>query len=134
MLLLGTDVNDVGLPLSLNAQPNWLVPPNTNSLAVLAQGTVPITMETSFFSGDPDVGGRVVRQLSGLDTQRAGARSRLLLRASRTHRSVPEQRLRRGATVNLAAVATTNPFDSTVSADTATCGRRASTRRRGTRR
>src|SRR5262249_3471204 len=47
-ILLGTDINDVGLPLSLSAQPNWLVPPGTNALTVLARGTVPITIEASF--------------------------------------------------------------------------------------
>ena len=44
-LLLGSDVNDVPLPLSLFAQPNWLVPTNTNLLTVAAQGTVPVTLE-----------------------------------------------------------------------------------------
>jgi subtilisin family serine protease len=33
--LLGADVNNVPLPLSLFAQPNWLVPTNTDALAVL---------------------------------------------------------------------------------------------------
>jgi hypothetical protein len=47
-------VNNVPLPLSLFAQPNWLVPTNTNLLLVAAQGTVPITMDTSWAFGDPD--------------------------------------------------------------------------------
>ena len=47
-LLLGSDVNNVPLPLSLTAQPNWLVPTNTNALVVGAQGTVPITMDVSW--------------------------------------------------------------------------------------
>jgi hypothetical protein len=56
-VLLGTDTNKVGLPLSLTAQPNWLVPTGTDALATYAQATIPITLETSFFSGDPDVSG-----------------------------------------------------------------------------
>ena len=56
-LLLGDDTSKVGLPLSLTAQPNWLVPPGTNQLTTVAQGTVPITMDTSFAFGDPDFGG-----------------------------------------------------------------------------
>ena len=38
--LLGSDVNNVGLPLSLTAQPNWLVPTNTNLLTVAAPFTL----------------------------------------------------------------------------------------------
>jgi hypothetical protein len=55
--LLGSDVNNVPLPLSLAAQPNWLVPTNTSALAVAAQGTVPITMDVSWAFGDPDAPG-----------------------------------------------------------------------------
>jgi hypothetical protein len=55
-VLLGSDATNVALPLSLEAQPNWLVPPGTNTLTVLAQGTVPITMDSSYLSGDPDFG------------------------------------------------------------------------------
>jgi hypothetical protein len=56
-LLFGTTTNNVGLPLSLFAQPNWLVPTGTDALATYAKATIPITLETSFFMGDPDVGG-----------------------------------------------------------------------------
>jgi hypothetical protein len=55
---LGSDVNDVTLPLSPAAQPFWLVPANTNQLVVAAQGTVPITMDVSWISGDPDFAGQ----------------------------------------------------------------------------
>src|SRR5205807_1346052 len=55
-VLLGADAKDVPLPLSLSAQPNWLVPPGTNALTTVAQGTVPVTMDTSFAFGDPDRG------------------------------------------------------------------------------
>ncbi len=53
--LLGSDVNNVSLPLSVSAQPNWLLPPDTSTLDVAAQGTVPITMDVSWAFGDPDV-------------------------------------------------------------------------------
>src|SRR5262249_60711256 len=59
--LLGSDVNNVSLPLSLSAQPNWLIPPGTNSLIVAAQGAAPITMGASWAFGDPDfLGGSFV--------------------------------------------------------------------------
>jgi hypothetical protein len=54
--LLGLDqITDVGLPLSLNSQPVWLLPTRADALTMLAQGTVPVTMEAAFFSGDPRV-------------------------------------------------------------------------------
>ena len=62
--LLGADVNDVPLPLSLFAQPNWLVPPGTTGLTVGAEGTVPITMDVSWLFGDPDVLGPSVGNTS----------------------------------------------------------------------
>jgi hypothetical protein len=55
--LLGADVNNVALPLSLFAQPNWLVPPGTNALTVAAQGTAPITMDLAWNFGAPDFEG-----------------------------------------------------------------------------
>ena len=115
-LLLGSGANNVALPLSLFAQPNWLVPPNTNNLTVFAQGTVPITMETSFFSGDPDVGG-VSFGNAAVSTLNAPEL------APSFYFGIPEATGPfpnggvGGATVNLAAVANTNPFDSAVSAD-----------------
>ncbi len=118
LLLLGADANNVGLPLSLTEQPNWLVPTNTTSLTVLAKGTVPITMETGFLSGDPDVGG------VSFDNSAASTLSAPELAPS-FYFGIPEPTgpfpnggVGSGATVNLAAVANTNPFDSAVSADT----------------
>jgi hypothetical protein len=115
-LLLGSDVNAVPLPLSLTAQPNWLVPTNTNLFTVAALGTVPITMDVSASNGDPDF----------LGTS-AGDASVAVLTAPEIAPGpffgLPEAT---GpfpvggvgpATVNLAAVANTNPFDSAVSAD-----------------
>jgi hypothetical protein len=106
-------VNDVTLPLSPAAQPFWLVPANTNQLVAAAQWTVPITMDVSWISGDPDFAGRSfaddsVAVLSapevapGLFTGLPEATG--LFAAAAT------------GTVNLAAVANTNPFDPAVTA------------------
>jgi subtilisin family serine protease len=113
--LLGSDVNKVPLPLSLSAQPNWLVPPDTNSLTVAAQGTVPITMDVVADFGNPDVlatstGNNAVAKLTAPEI------------APGPFFGLPEATGPfppggvSGASVNLAAVATTNPFDSAVSA------------------
>jgi hypothetical protein len=111
--LLGSDVNDVPLPLSLFAQPNWLVPPGTNQLLVAAQGTVPITMETESNFGSPDVlgvsfGNNSVAALAAPEV------------APGFFFGIPEATgpftAPTTGTVNLAAVANTNPFDSAVSA------------------
>ena len=117
-VLLGSGTNNVGLPLSLDVQPNWFVPTHTNSLTVVAQGTVPITMETSYFSGDPDVGG-VSFGNAAVSTLTAPEL------APSFYFGLPEPTGPFGATgvpssasVNLAAIANTNPFDSAVSADT----------------
>jgi subtilisin family serine protease len=117
-VLLGADTNNVGLPLSLSAQPNWFVPTNTNSVTVFAEATVPISMETSYFSGDPDVGG-VSFGNAGVSTVTSPEL------APSFYFGLPEPTGPFGASgvpsdasVNLAAVANTNPFDSAVSADT----------------
>jgi hypothetical protein len=115
-VLLGAGINDVGLPLSLAAQPNWLVPTRTDSLTVLAQGTVPITLEASYFSGDPDVGGVSFGNA-------AVARVIAPELAPGCYFGLPEPTgpfgpdgVGAGAAVDLAAVAHMNPFDSDVSA------------------
>ena len=111
--LLGSDVNAVGLPLSLAAQPNWLVPTNTNALAVAAQGTVPITMDVQWAFGDPDVLG------VSFGNNSAAALSAPEV-APGFFFGLPEATgpftTGTTGTVNLAAVANTNPFDSAVSA------------------
>jgi subtilisin family serine protease len=111
--LLGSDVNNVPLPLSLNAQPNWLVPTNTNLLAVAAQGTVPITMDVSWAFGDPEVLGVSF----GNDSVAALAAPEV---APGFFFALPEATgpfaTGTTGTVNLAAVANTNPFDSAVTA------------------
>jgi hypothetical protein len=109
--LLGADVNTVALPLSLSAQPNWLVPTNTNALAVAAQGTAPITMDVSWAFGDPDFLG-----VSSGDSSAAAFAAPEV--APGFFFALPEATgpfaAPTTATVNLAAVARTNPFDSAV--------------------
>jgi subtilisin family serine protease len=117
-LLLGTDTNKVGLPLSLSAQPNWLVPPGTNQLTTVAQGNVPVTMDTSFAFGDPDVGGpsfgnAAVNRLFAPEV------------APGFFFALPEPIGPFGATgapagssANLAAIANTSPFDESVAPST----------------
>jgi len=109
--LLGSDVNSVRLPLSLSAQPNWLVPTNTDLLAVAAQGTVPITMDVSWAFGDPDVPG-----LSFGDNSVAAEAAPEV--APGLFFALPEATgpftAPTKGTVNLGAVASTNPFDSAV--------------------
>jgi hypothetical protein len=117
-VLLGDDTTDVALPLSLEAQPNWLVPTHTDALAVLAQGSVPVTLEVGYLTGDPDV-------LGVSFGNSAVARESAPEIAPGVHFGIPEPTgpfppsgVAAGATVDLAAVAHTNPFDSDVSADT----------------
>jgi hypothetical protein len=111
--LLGSDANNVTLPLSLSAQPNWLVPTNTSALTVAAQGTVPITMDVSWAFGDPDFPG----VSSGKKSVAAFAAPEV---APGFFFGLPEATgpftAPTTGTVNLAAVANTNPFDSAVSA------------------
>jgi subtilisin family serine protease len=111
--LLGSDVNNVPLPLSLFAQPNWLVPPGTNALIVAAQATAPITMDASWAFGDPDFLGVSF----GNNSVAAFAAPEV---APGFFFGIPEATgpftAPTTATVNLAAVANTNPFDSAVTA------------------
>jgi hypothetical protein len=115
-VLLGSGTTDVGLPLSLAAQPNWLVPTRADSFTVLAQGTVPITLETSYFSGDPDVGGVSFGN-------NAVSRESAPELAPSFYFGLPEPTgpfgpdgVAPGASVDLAGVAHMNPFDTDVSA------------------
>jgi hypothetical protein len=103
----------VTLPLSPPAQPFWLVPANTNQLVVAAQGTVPITMDLSWISGDPDFAGRSFADDSVAVLSAPGV-------APGMFTGLPEATGPFAAaatgTVNLAAVANTNPFDPAVTA------------------
>ena len=112
-LLLGGDVNAVTLPLSLLAQPNWLVPTNTNLLTVAAKGTVPITMDVSWAFGDPDFLGISLGNASvaALVAPEVAPGSFFGLPEATGPFTAPTT-----GTVNLAAVANTNRFDSAVAA------------------
>jgi hypothetical protein len=111
--LLGSDVNNVSLPLSLFAQPNWLVPPGTNGLIVAAQATAPITMDASWAFGDPDFLGTSFgnNSVAALAAPQVAPGFFFGIPEATGPFSAPTN-----ATVNLAAVANTNPFDSAVSA------------------
>jgi subtilisin family serine protease len=111
--LLGNTVNSVPLPLSIFNVPNWLIPTNTNELAVAAQGTVPITMDVEQQFGDPDVLGASFGNNSAAvltNPELAPGFEVALPDATGPFASATT------GTVNLAAVANTNPFDSAVSA------------------
>jgi hypothetical protein len=114
--LLGSDVTNVPLPLSLFAQPNWLVPTNTNVLTVAAQGTVPITMDVSWLFGDPDVLGVSFGNNSAAALAAPEIAPGFFFALPEPTGPFPPNGVGSGATVNLAAVANTNPFDSAVSA------------------
>src|SRR6516225_4970337 len=111
--LLGGDVNNVPLPLSVFSVPFWLVPTNTNLLEVAAQGTVPITMDVEQQFGDPDVLGVSFgnNSVAVLGAPELSPGFEVGLPDATGPFTSPTN-----GTVNLAAVANTNPFDSAVSA------------------
>jgi hypothetical protein len=117
-ILLGSGANNVSLPLSLSAQPNWFIPTHTRSLGVLAQGTVPLTMEASYFSGDPDVGGVSFGNDAASMISAPELAPGFWFGLPEATGPFPAGGVGAGASVSLAAVANTNPFDSAVSADT----------------
>jgi Subtilase family/Peptidase inhibitor I9 len=117
-LLLGSGVNTVPLPLSLSVPPpNWLVPPGTNSLTVAAQGTVPITMDIQPQFGDPDRLGISSGNVSvaNLTAPEIAPGFFVALPEATGPFSVGGVG---SATVNLAALAHTNPFDTSMSPST----------------
>jgi hypothetical protein len=110
--LLGSNVNAVPLPLSVFvAQPNWLIPTNTNALIVAAQGTVPITMDVQQQFGDPDVLG--ISFGNNSVAAEAAPEMAPTFEVANPDATGPFTTGTTG-TVNLAAVANTNPFDSAV--------------------
>ena len=116
--LLGADTAGVPLPLPLTAQPNWLVPTNSTSLAVLAQGTVPILTELSAANGDPDrIGAPMADNWSVATLQAPEVAPGFFFGLPEALGPFPAKGVRKAATVNLAAAADTNPFDGAVSAD-----------------
>ena len=114
--LLGSDVNNVALPLSLSAQPNWLVPPDSSQFTIGAQATKPIVLELAADFGDPDLvgyssGNTAVATLTAPEV------------APGPFFGVPELRGPFGAgpttgSVNLGAIAVGNQFDGTVASST----------------
>jgi hypothetical protein len=114
-LLFGTGTNNVGLPLSFAQQPIWFVPPGTNSLTMFAQGNVPIVLEAESNFGTPDAigpsfGNAAVTRITAPEVNPG------------FYAGLPEAQgpfgtdgAPAGSSVNLAAVANTNPFDSNVS-------------------
>jgi hypothetical protein len=116
--LLGSGTDNVPLPLSLNAQPNWLVPTHTDTLAVVAQGTVPIVMDTAFLTGDPDVlGFPMPDNGSAAVLQDPEVAPGFFFGLPEAQGPFPDTGVGT-ASVNLAAVANTNPFDTAVTSDT----------------
>jgi hypothetical protein len=112
--LLGTNVNNVLLPLA-GPPPTWLVPTETTRLVVTGQGTVPITMNVAYAGGDPDVLG----VSSGTNSVAAIAAPEIAPGVFDAYPSAtgPFSSPVSGS-VNLTAVATTRPFDSTVTSST----------------
>ena len=110
-LLLGNDANNVGLPLSLTAQPNWLVPPGTNRVTTVAQGNVPIRMDTQYEFGDPDFGGPSFGNAAVNRLIAPEVAPGLFFGLPERDRSVRRHWDAGRVLGNLAAVANTNPFD-----------------------
>ncbi len=117
-LLLGVDANGASIPTSFTEQANWFVPPGTNALATVGQSSIPIAMDTSFAFGDPDFGGpsfgnAAVNKLSAPEI------------APGQYFATPDpgqpdgaNGVPAGTTVNLAALANTYPFDTSVTSTT----------------
>jgi hypothetical protein len=111
-------ITNVPLPLSLNAQPAFLVPTHSNLLVIAAQGNVPITMDISQGFGDPD------RLAVLLPDNVAVATVTDPEIAPTFWFALPEPKGPfppdgvHGAMANVAALANTNPFDSAVASDT----------------
>jgi hypothetical protein len=115
-VLLGSGANDVGLPLSLFAQPNWLVPTNTDAFSVLAKGTIPITTEISFFSGDPDVLGGSIGNLSAAKVTAPELAPGFYFDLPEPTGPFGAGGVPAGSSADLVGIADTNPFDANVTA------------------
>jgi hypothetical protein len=110
--LLGLTAASVPLPLS--SQPTWLVPPGTDKLVVTGRSTVPITMDASAGTGDPDVLG-VSSGTTAVATLRAPELAPGIFVASPAATGpFGAGGLGGGVTAQLAAVAHTNPFDDAI--------------------
>jgi hypothetical protein len=85
---------------------------------LLAQANVPITMETSFFSGDPDVGGVSFGKAAVATLSAPELAPGFFFGLPEPTGPFPPGGVSGGAKASLAALARTNPFDPAVSADT----------------
>ena len=113
-LLVGSDTNNVALPLSFTAQPNWLVPPGTNSLTMFAQGNVPIVLESTANFGDPDAIGPSFGNAAVTRITAPEVNPGFFFGIPEPQGPFGTDGTPAGSSVNLAAVANTNPFDSNV--------------------
>jgi hypothetical protein len=113
--LVGSNVSGVQLPLA-GPPPTWLVPTGTTSLTVTAQATVPVTMDVSAANGEPDVLGASSGNNSVATLTDPEVAPGMFVAFPAATGPFTSGGVGGGASVNLSAVATTNQFDSTVSA------------------
>jgi hypothetical protein len=102
------------VPLPLSSQPAWLVATGTDKLTVTGEGTVPITMDTSFLSGDPDVLGRSSGNTSVTTSSAQEIAPGIVVASPAASGPFGAGGVGGGPTVQLTAVAHTNPFDPAV--------------------
>jgi hypothetical protein len=117
-LLAGADTQNVPLPLSLQMQPNWLIPPGTNALGTIAKANLPIVMDSQFEWGDPDFGGPswgnvAVNRLFAPEIAPGG-----FLAFPQAANPDGTTGLPAGSSANLAALASTYPFDANATSST----------------
>src|SRR6185437_1538914 len=117
-VLFGTDTNNVALPLSFDAQPNWLVPPGTNAMATVAKATLPINMDTGFVFGDPDFGGPSWGNFAVNREFAPEIAPGLFFATPEASQPDGANGLPPGSSVNLAALANTFPFDPNATSST----------------
>jgi hypothetical protein len=113
-LLVGSDTNNVGLPLSFTTQPNWLVPPGTNSLSVFAQGNMPIVLEAESNFGNPDAIGPSFGNAAVTRITAPEINPGFFFGLPEAQGPFGSTGVAKGGAVTLAAVANTNPFDAQV--------------------
>jgi hypothetical protein len=99
----------------MNGKPNWLIPTGTTLLDVVARGTVPITMDVSWLFGDPDVLGNSSADRSAASLTAPEIAPGLFFAFPQATGPFASGT---SGTVNLTAVARTNPFDSAVTSTT----------------
>jgi hypothetical protein len=120
-LLLGAGTT-APLPLPLSDPnlviPQWVVPTHTDTLVVVAQGSVPIVMDMQAFNGDPHrLGVNVTDKLSVATLSAPEVAPGFFFAFPEPTGPFPPGGLPLGQTADLAAVVNANPFDSAISAD-----------------